>query len=105
MSKKDTEIYKGDAPKIFVTLKEDGSTFVIDPGDNIEVVFVFRDQSFGQKTVDLSHVDSDLANSKFVVEYTGTETGQFVTCEAVLYAKRNGNTYKVGRVDILDSVF
>ncbi len=72
-----TIITTGDYSKIPVTLKRDSSTFTISDSAVIKAVLTDLDRSTvisPEVTINNSATGSDLANSKFIVEFTKSET-------------------------------
>jgi len=72
-----TIITTGDAPKIPVTLKRDGTTFTIGGSAEIKAILTSLDRTTiisGEITIDKGATGTDLANSKIIVTFTKAET-------------------------------
>lgn len=79
-----TIITTGDAPKIPVTLKRDGATFVIGGGAVIKAVLTTLDRTTiisAEVTINNTATGTDLSASKFVVEFTKAETAAILIAE------------------------
>lgn len=88
-------INRGDDDPIEVTLHHDGQTFAMTTGDTVTAGLVNRDGLILAGTVDLTHNNADLANSKFVVSFTSAQTSLFPLGDCYMQVKREGLTYNI----------
>lgn len=96
------KIVTGDDLIIEAVLKDDGIAIVMDSSDIVAAGLVNHSGLIATGSVDLNSTNADLNNGKIAVTYTSGQTANFPVGDCTLHIKRNGLTYVLEGLEIIE---